>query len=36
VFEAECEAYAEAIRLFGAGRLKVVDGKARIEPSPRL
>jgi len=30
VFEVECEAYPEAIRLFGAGRLRVEDGKVII------
>ena len=32
VFEAECEAYPEAIRLFAAGRLEIADGKVRILP----
>ena len=31
VFEAECEAYPEAVRLYGAGRLRVEDGKVVIE-----
>lgn len=31
VFEAECEAYPEAVRLFGAGRLHVTDGKVEID-----
>ena len=30
VFTAECEAYPEAIRLYGAGRIEVVDGKVNI------
>jgi len=30
VFEAECEAYPEAIRLFAEGRLRVRDGKVSI------
>jgi len=30
VFEAECEAYPEAIRLFAEGRLEIVDGRVRI------
>ncbi len=30
VFEAECEAYPEAIRLFAAGRLRIEDGRTRI------
>ncbi len=30
VFEAECEAYPEAIRLFGADRLTIEDGKVKI------
>ncbi|MHC4939930.1 MAG: phosphoribosylglycinamide formyltransferase [Planctomycetota bacterium] len=30
VFEVECEAYPEAVRLHGAGRLTVVDGKVEI------
>jgi phosphoribosylglycinamide formyltransferase 1 len=29
VFEAECEAYPEAIRLYAEGRLRVVDGRVR-------
>jgi len=31
VFEVECEAYPEAVRLYGAGRLRIVDGKVEIE-----
>jgi len=31
VFEAECEAYPEAVRLYGAGRLTVIDGRVEIE-----
>jgi phosphoribosylglycinamide formyltransferase-1 len=34
VFEAECEAYPEAIRLFGEGRLEVVGRRVRVRPSP--
>jgi folate-dependent phosphoribosylglycinamide formyltransferase PurN len=30
VFEAECEAYPEAIRLFAEGRLRIENGKAVI------
>jgi len=30
VFEAECAAYPEAIKLFAEGRLKIVDGRVRI------
>jgi phosphoribosylglycinamide formyltransferase 1 len=30
VFEAECEAYPEAIRLFAAGRIRVENNRARI------
>lgn len=30
VFEAECEAYPEAIRLFAEGRIRVEDNRARI------
>jgi phosphoribosylglycinamide formyltransferase-1 len=30
VFEQECEAYPEAIRLFAEGRLEVVDGRVRV------
>lgn len=32
VFEAECEAYPEAVALFGEGRLRVEDGRVRILP----
>jgi formyltetrahydrofolate-dependent phosphoribosylglycinamide formyltransferase len=31
VFEAECDAYPEAIRLFATGRLAINDGRLRIE-----
>ena len=31
VFEAECEAYPEAVRLYDAGRLRVIDGKVEID-----
>ena len=31
VFEAECDAYPEAIRLFADGRLEVEDGRLRIK-----
>lgn len=34
VFEQECIAYPEAIGLFAAGRLRVIDGRVRIEPPP--
>jgi phosphoribosylglycinamide formyltransferase 1 len=30
VFEAECDAYPEAIRLFAEGRLEIEDGRLRI------
>ena len=30
VFEAECEAYPEAIRLFAEGRIEIENGKLRI------
>ena len=33
VFQAECEAYPEAIRLFAAGRLQITDGRVRILPA---
>jgi folate-dependent phosphoribosylglycinamide formyltransferase PurN len=33
VFEQECIAYPEAIRLFAEGRLEVVDGRVRIRPA---
>jgi formyltetrahydrofolate-dependent phosphoribosylglycinamide formyltransferase len=32
VFQAECEAYPEAIRLFAAGRLRLEGGRVRILP----
>jgi formyltetrahydrofolate-dependent phosphoribosylglycinamide formyltransferase len=35
VFEQECEAYPEAIMLFGAGRLRIVDGRVHVLPGPR-
>lgn len=35
VFEQECLAYPEAIRLFADGRLVVKDGRVHIGPSPR-
>ena len=37
VFEAECEAYPEAIRSFAEGRLEIQDRRVRIlpEPAPR-
>ena len=31
VFEAECEAYPEAVRLFGAGRLRIENGRVEID-----
>ena len=31
VFEQECEAYPEAIRLFAEGRVRIQDGKAFIQ-----
>jgi phosphoribosylglycinamide formyltransferase-1 len=34
VFEAECEAYPEALRLFAAGRLKVDGRRVRVLPAP--
>lgn len=34
VFEAECEAYPEAIRLFAAGRLQVEGRRTRVRPAP--
>jgi phosphoribosylglycinamide formyltransferase-1 len=34
VFEQECEAYPEAIRLFAEGRLRIVGRHVRIEPQP--
>jgi len=34
VFEKECEAYPEAIRLFGEGRLKIEGRRVRILPEP--
>jgi len=33
VFEAECQAYPEAITLFAAGKIQVTDGRARIAGS---
>ncbi|MBN2020990.1 MAG: phosphoribosylglycinamide formyltransferase [Sedimentisphaerales bacterium] len=35
VFEQECIAYPEAIRLFAEGRLTVKEGKVKINPAPR-
>ena len=34
VFEQECEAYPEAIRLFAEGRLRIEGRRVRIEPAP--
>ena len=34
VFERECEAYPEAVRLVGEGRVSVQDGVARVAPGP--
>ena len=34
VFEAECQAYPEAIRLYAAGRLRIEGGRVRIAPAP--
>lgn len=34
VFEAECEAYPEAVRLFASGRLEITDGRLRILDEP--
>ena len=34
VFEAECEAYPEAIRLYRDGRLRVVDRRVLVSPRP--
>ncbi len=34
VFEQECVAYPEAIRLFAEGRLEVVEGRVRVLPAP--
>jgi len=34
VFEKECEAYPEAIRLFGEGRLKIEGRRVRVLPEP--
>jgi folate-dependent phosphoribosylglycinamide formyltransferase PurN len=34
VFEQECEAYPEAIRLFAQGRLRVEGRRVRIVPGP--
>ena len=31
VFEAECDAYPEAIRLFAEGRLLIKEGRLRID-----
>jgi phosphoribosylglycinamide formyltransferase 1 len=33
VFEAECEAYPEAIRLYSAGRLEITAGTVRVHPA---
>ena len=33
VFEAECEAYPKAVRLFAAGQLRIVDGRLMIHES---
>ncbi len=33
VFEAECEAYPEALRLIAAGRVSVVGRRVRIAPA---
>ena len=35
VFEKECEAYPEAIRLFGEGRLRIEGRRARVLPEPK-
>jgi len=35
VFQKECEAYPEAIRLFGQGRLRIEDRLCRILPEPQ-
>jgi len=35
VFEQECLAYPEAIRLFAEDRLVVRDGRVRVKPQPR-
>jgi formyltetrahydrofolate-dependent phosphoribosylglycinamide formyltransferase len=35
VFEKECEAYPEAVRLFGEGRLRIEGHRVRILPAPR-
>lgn len=34
VFEKECEAYPEAIRLFGEGRLRIEGRRVRVFPAP--
>jgi phosphoribosylglycinamide formyltransferase-1 len=34
VFEAECQAYPEAIRLFAAGRLEIHDRRVHTLPAP--
>ncbi len=34
VFQAECEAYPQAIRLFADGRLQITDRRVRILPAP--
>jgi len=34
VFEAECEAYPEALRLIAAGRVRVEGRRVRISPGP--
>ena len=35
VFETECEAYPEAIRLFGEGRLRIEGRRVRVLPEPK-
>jgi len=35
VFEKECEAYPEAIRLFGEGRLRIEGRRVRVLPEPK-
>jgi phosphoribosylglycinamide formyltransferase-1 len=35
VYEQECEAYPEAIRLFAEGRLEVVDRRVRVRPAKK-
>ncbi|MCP4712982.1 MAG: phosphoribosylglycinamide formyltransferase, partial [Planctomycetes bacterium] len=32
VFEQECLAYPEAVRLYGEGRLEIIDGQVKIKP----